>query len=270
MFEIFKRHRDRIKVEGSNIYIDNKNKNVGRAFELLNIFELTTELPEIKIYENQDLVRTFRLDAMDRNPDLTGQFLHSSIRVFANSGVMIDGVISKNNVSVAEWTDANYEAIRLQPFFLSDKSEINTSLQGRGLFERGLHFSGVITPDGVRCICVCDVCNLSFTVQHFHAGFSELQYFYSTDSQETLVVPYGAIEGMPAQLQSTISDDDLRTVEAVLPKPSNGPGTFNYYNSFRCPHCHLPYIDFENFREMRPNEYYGNTYINQEVVRLSD
>jgi len=32
----------------------------------------------------------------------------------------------------------------------------------------------------------------SLLVQHFHAGFSERQIFYSADSKKTLIVPYDA------------------------------------------------------------------------------
>jgi len=126
---------------------------------------------------------------------------------------------------------------------------------------RGLHFGGTVIPAGVRIVCVCDRCNLSFTLQHFHAGFSEVQYFYSEDGSETLIVPYGAIENMPRQLQQVIDPDLLREVEAELPAPLHGKGEFGYYNSFPCPHCHAPFIDFEKNKQIRPGEYYGNTLI---------
>jgi hypothetical protein len=223
-------------------------------------------LPEIKVYENQNLIHIFRIETLISNPDLTGQFLHSSIRILANSAVMIDGIISKSNAEFPHWTDNDYEAVRFQPFYLLDKNENNIALKGKGLFERGLHFSGTITPRGVRAICICDSCNLSFTIQHFHSGFSEIQYFYSTDSKETLTVPYTSIENLPAQLQPNIDNNKLEIIEAKLPKPSNGFGVFRYYNSFKCSHCLTPYIDFEKHKEIRPREYYGNTYINQKAT----
>ena len=215
---------------------------------------MTIPTPEIKVYENQTLIHTFHIDTLQINPNLTGQFFHSSIRILANSGVMIDGIISKSNTNFPQLTDKDYEAIRFQPFYLSDKNENNIALKGKGLFERGLHFSGTITPTGVRNICVCDSCNLSFTIEHFHSGFSELQYFYSIDSKETLTVPYGSIENLPTQLQAIIDNGTLEIIENKLPKPSNDVGSFRYYNSFKCPHCLTPYIDFEKHKEMRPKE----------------
>ena len=183
---------------------------------------------------------------------------------------MIDGVISKSNNTFPKWDEEGYEAIRFQPFCLSDANECNQQLIGKGLFQRGLHFSGRITPTSVRNICVCDRCSQSFTIQHFHAGFSELQYFYSSNSYETLTVPYGAIDNMPVQLQTHIDTLTLEIVEAKLPAPKNKPGTFKYYNSFKCPHCSASFIDFENYKEIRPQEYYGNTYINVNPTRWED
>ncbi len=270
MFELFTKRHKRIDVKGDSIFIDNQKENIGKAFELETVFSLTIPTPEIKLYENQNLIHTFRIDTLQSNSDLTGQFLHSSIRILANSGVMIDGIISKSNTNYSQWTDNDYEAVRFQPFYLLDKNENNIALKGKGLFERGLHFTGTVTPRGVRNICVCDSCNLSFTIQHFHSGFSELQYFYSTDSKETLIVPYYAIENMPTQLQTTIEESKLEIIEEKLPKPSNALGTFRYYNSFKCPHCLTAYIDFEKYREMRPKEYYGNTYINQNPKQWTD
>lgn len=265
MFGLFDIRFKRIDVKGNSIFIDNQKENIGEALELETIFDLTIPLPEIRVYENKNLIKTFRIEALNSNPDLTGQFLHSSIRVLANSGVMIDGIISKSKTSFAQWTENDYEAVRFQPFYLSDKDENNFALKGKGLFERGLHFSGTITPRGVRNICVCDICNLSFTIQHFHSGFSEIQYFYSTDSKETLIVPYASIDNLPTQLQPTIDSNKLEILEAKLPKTSNEFGKFRYYNSFKCPHCLTPYIDFEKYKEIRPQEYYGNTYINIKV-----
>lgn len=131
---------------------------------------------------------------------------------------MIDGIISNSEASFPNWTDKDYEAVRLQPFFLSNANNNNIGLIGKGLFDRGLHFTGTVTPTTVRCVCICDNCKQSFTLQHFHAGFSEVQYFYSTDSKETLVVPYNAIVNMPTQLQETVDLSTLPEVERNLPE----------------------------------------------------
>jgi len=270
MFGLFTKRHNRININGDSIFIDNQKANIGKPVELETVFKLTVPTPEIKVFENQNLVHTFRIDTLQTNKDLTGQFLHSSIKVLLNSAVMIDGIISQSDKTFSKWTDNDYEAVRLQPFFLSDKNYNNIQLKGKGLFERGLHFSGTVTPTGVRNICICESCNLSFTIQHFHSGFSELQYFYSTDCKETLIVPSCSIEDLPTQLQETVDKSILQSIESKLPRPSNNEGTFKYYNSFKCPHCLTPYIDFEKHNEIRPTEYYGNTYINQKPKAWTD
>jgi len=262
MLDIFKKSPKRVSFSGNNVFINNQGKNVGLETEIEYVFTLRDMEPEIKIHEDGSVIRAYRIQAIATNPDLSGQFFHSSIRILQNSAVMIDGIISKEETSHLTWNEGGYEAVRLQPFYLSDKEQENKNLVGLGLFNRGLHFSGTVTPAGVRAVCICDRCNLSFTLRHFHAGFSEVQYFYSDDGKETLTVPYGAIKNMPQQLQQGIDPEILKEVEATLPNPINGKGKFRYYNAFLCPHCQAPFIDFEKNREIRPKEYYGNTLVN--------
>ncbi len=250
--------KKRIVVKDSDIYIDNLNENLGKAIEMEFVIALTFR--EVKVYENNTLIRNFRIEALDTNSGLSDQFLHCSVRILTNSAVMVDGVISKSRLSIPGRTDKEYEALRFQPFFLSNADEKNIQLFGKGLFERGLHFAGSVTPKDVRCICVCDYCKQSFTIQHFHAGFSEVQYFYSSNSREILIVPYDAIKNIPQQLQEIIDLSLLNEVESKLPKTIDG--SFRYYNSFKCPHCLSPFIDFEANKKLRPKEYYGNILVN--------
>lgn len=270
MFNFFSKRNNRVEIQGNRIFIDNQNGNVGKEFEQGLVFSLTGSTPEINVYENEVPVRTFRIDPLLSNKNLAGQYLHGSIRVLSSSAVLIDGIISRSVKTFSKWTDADYEAVRFQPFFLSDKNDNNIRLIGKGLFERGLHFSGVITPSGVRSICICDNCRLSFTLQHFHAGLSEVQYFYSANSKETLIVPYNAIENLPAQLQESIEANELEILENNLPKPSNADGMFKYYNSFKCPSCLTPFIDFKRHKEIRAHEYYGNVHINEKPRQWAD
>lgn len=183
---------------------------------------------------------------------------------------MIDGIISKDRHRHLNWRDKDYEAIRFQPFHLSNADgNLSKDLIGKGLFERGVYFSGTVTPSSVRAICICDVCNRSFTVQHFHGGFSENQYLYSEDAKQTLVVGYHEIEDIPNQLQKEVDETILTDLESKLPQPTRGTGRYRYYNSFRCPHCEVPFIDFEKNKEIRPTEYYGLRHINLELQKIA-
>lgn len=256
----------KVKIKGTDIYVS--TGLFKKECEVNHVFDFKEAQPTIRVFENKKLMREYFLETLTENPDLSNQFFHSSIRVLKNSAVMIDGIISKDSNKCPDWTEDSYEAIRLQPFFLSDNESENEKLKGQGLFQRGLHFSGTVTPSGVRAVCICDSCQKSFTLQHFHAGFSESQYFYSADSKRTLIVPNGQLDGIPLQLQETVDEEVLSRMEELIPESNDGHGSFKYYNSFRCPHCNSPFIDFENNRELRPYEYYGNRLINQEFERL--
>jgi hypothetical protein len=253
----------RIKVQRNSIFIDNGITLRNRNIEIQPVIELEGETPSISIYEGNKLIRKFNIEPLKSNPNLNGQYLHSSIRINANSSVQIDGIISNSRTEF----DKNGEGIRFQPFFLSDKEDKNKEMRGQGMFNRGLHYSGLVSPTSIRLICVCDDCKKSFGVQFFHAGFSEMQYFYSSNSKETLVVPYSNDIGkVPFQIQKDINEDELYELENKLPKTEDGK--FEYYNAFKCPHCYADFINFRNNKESRPNEYYVNYYVNQSTRRL--
>jgi hypothetical protein len=250
--------KERISVLGNDIYINNDLQLRSLEFEIQPIFKLEKKIPEIRIFEDCTLIKTFILEPRDINPNLEGQYFHSSIRINLNSSIQIDGYISKNPYNFQS-TD---EGVRFQPFYLSDKENLNIEMKGKGMFERGLHYSGYISSGNMRLICNCDDCKQSFSVEFYHAGFSEIQYFYSSNSKETLIVPYSNNFGkVPFQLQKEIDEIELKELENKLPKTEDGK--FEYYNSFKCPHCYSDYINFRENKEIRPNEYYVNYYINQ-------
>lgn len=257
----------RINCIENNIYINNQGENFEKPEELKTVIKFLNPSPVLNIFENNIILYSISIETLNENPDLTNQYLHCSIRVLPNSGVMIDGIISKSPTEFSNWKNEDYEAIRIQPFFLTNKKEYNKALKGKGLFDKGLHFSGTVTPSGVRNICICDRCQASFTIQHFHAGFANVQYFYSSDGKETLIVDYNAIDKLPVQLNEDLKDEDIEEIENKLPTPTSGNGTFRFYNNFKCPHCDETYIDFVKNNSLRAKEYYGNTFINEKPKR---
>lgn len=156
--------------------------------------------------------------------------------------------------------------IRLQPFYLPECEGDPSELIGRGLFFRGLHFSGVVTPGNVSHIAICDMCRRSFRFQSFHAGFSNLMYFYCESGIHTLVVSSDA-EGAP-QLLTDSSHQLIKAFEAKLPPCERCGKHFGYFNSFRCPRCSAPYIDFQRYPSQRSGEYYGNYMYGDQVQEL--
>lgn len=247
----------RVKVQRNSIFIDNSFSLRNRQIEIEPIIELEGEIPSISIYEGSKLIRKFNIEPLKNNPNLNGQYLHSSIRINSNSSVQIDGIISNSSSEF----DKNGEGIRFQPFFLSDKEEENQKLKGLGMFDRGLHYVGLVTPSNVRLVCTCDECSKSFGVEFIHAGFSEVQYFYSSNSKETLIVPYDNKLGpVPHQTQKDFDENLLNAIESKLPATIDGK--FEYYNAFKCPHCFADFINFKDNKHLRPREYYAYMYSN--------
>lgn len=157
--------------------------------------------------------------------------------------------------------DVNKEYVRFQPFHLSHRKENDEKLIGRGMIARGLHYTGHRDGGNIRLICICDLCNESFSVGFYHAGFSDAQYFYSTHSKETTMVSFDEIREMPNHYQKEIDENMLEELEKKLPKTDDGE--FKYYNPFCCPHCLAPFNDYQKFKEDRPNDIYAHFYLNK-------
>jgi hypothetical protein len=155
------------------------------------------------------------------------------------------------------------ECRKTQPFFITGAKHNNQALIGKGLFERGFHFSGFITPENVSLSCICDYCSKSFRIKSFHAGFSNFTYFYSGSGSQTLVT---------SMVEDAEPDEEIRPfaekyINLEVKFPLSKDGTyFKYMNSFRCPYCGTAYIDFERFPEQREIEYYGNYFYGDELV----
>ena len=93
MFQLFAKRHKRVEIQSDNIFIANLKDNIGEEIELLTVFNLSQTTPEIKVYENNQLVRLYRMDTLNKNSNLAGQFFHSSIRILNSSAVMIDGTL---------------------------------------------------------------------------------------------------------------------------------------------------------------------------------
>jgi hypothetical protein len=194
-------------------------------------------------------------------------WVHLSVRVHENRACQADCVVSASEkFDPEEFVRGEAAGIRFQPFFLPGSNVSNAEFIGKGLFARGLHFSGNVTRGNTLLSCECDACHRSFLIQSYHAGFSNAGYFYSGSGRYTLVVD-SAIAGAPAAL----SDPDptaLAALEERLPKAPDGT-SFSYLNPFRCPHCAAAYIDFRHHPDARKSEYYGNYFAGAELLRYA-
>jgi hypothetical protein len=195
--------------------------------------------------------------------ELSG-WAHISVRLNERLGCQADCLVTDNETFDAEAHKASALGVRFQPFFLPEAMVDAQQLVGQGLFSRGLHFSGLVTPGSVRLSGECDFCFRTFQVQSFHAGFANLGYMYSGSGAYTLTIA-DDVPGCPPAL-GTPELNELKRLEAILPLAPDGT-TFRYAHPFRCPHCRKPYIDFDAHPGLREREYYGNCLFGVPAIR---
>jgi hypothetical protein len=194
----------------------------------------------------------------------TAGWYHFSLRVHASLGCQADCVITDSGTfDPNAFARGEASGIRFQPFHISGAKVGNEALYGRGLFARGLHFNGSVTPGNVVLSCECDRCKRSFQIHSYHAGFSNAGYFYSGSGTYTITVS-DRVPGSPAAL-SEPDPQALAALEAALPLAPDGT-EYRYANPFRCPHCAAPYIDFAAHPEERLAEYYGNYFVGSKLL----
>ena len=190
---------------------------------------------------------------------------HFSVRVSAGFACQIDCVVGQSpNFDPTAITQGRATGVRFQPFLLPGARDSNAIFAGRGLFNRGLHYAGTVTPGSVSLSCICDACAKNFRLQSFHAGFSGVGYFYSASGRYTLVVSEH-VPGAPPALGKP-EPEALAKLQSLLPAAPDGT-SFEYFNSLRCPHCGSAYIDFTKHPEQRESEYYGNTFFGEQPSR---
>jgi hypothetical protein len=273
------------RVEGSDIHLDQAaigrlrpSERPTRALcDEQPVIRLSERAPRLTVWLGPAAIARFRVDPIASDPDLAGKYFHTSIRILDNLSLWIDGLIATDaadpQAGAALHDGQRFtEGVRFQPLFIGPASGKNATLAGRGLFERGIHTSGTVTPGSVRVCCVCDRCGESFGLSHFHTGFGEGmgagQYFYCARGVHTLMLDAAAVPGCPRALQPPESAAALAAMEAQLPRCRGCGEDFRYLHALRCPACAAPYLDFERFPQMRPNEYYGCLVVGHEPQHL--
>jgi hypothetical protein len=271
-----------VRVDGTDVRIDElalsslvPSERVTRAIcDEEPVLPLLERAPRLTVYVGAAPVARYVLEPIAQDPTLEGKFLHASIRILDNLGLMMDGLVSlkEHDSEAGAAVDGGggrfVEGIRFQPLFIGAAREKNALNIGKGLFDRGLHFSGRVTPGSVRACCFCDRCGGAFSLEHFHTGFRDEQYFYCERGLHTAFVDPRRVPGCPCALQESIDPASVAEAEARLPPCSVCGTSFRYLNPLRCPHCAAPYVDFTRFPEMRPSEYYGCTIVGEKPQRL--
>jgi hypothetical protein len=225
---------------------------------------ISTPQPHLSLKDSRNTERLYDLSSCLRGE---ARYLHFSFRVGPTFGAEADCVLCDSEQEPADaFAKGKASGIRFQPFYLPECKSDPAELTGRGLFFRGFHFPGFVTPGNVSLLCVCDFCRKSFRVQSFHAGFSDLTYFYCDRGPHTLVASSYLPDAPPLLVKA--DSESVRRFESRLPPCARCGGAFRYYNPFLCPHCLAPYIDFKRHPDMREMEYYGNHLFGDTVQRF--
>ncbi len=222
--------------------------------ESKHALRLESESPRVVFSDSQRSTFVHNLASMTAE---VARWIHLSVRVSEHFTVMADCLAGDSaDPPIEQFLKGEARGVRLQPFYLAECEADPSEMTGRGLFFRGFHFSGVVTPGNVSLSCICDFCRRSFRLQSFHAGFSNLVYFYCNGGPHTLVASSYLTDAPPVMGQT--DSESLARFEARLPRCEKCGGDFKYFNSLLCPHCLRPYIDFQNHPQEREIEYYGN------------
>lgn len=222
--------------------------------EKLPVVELARSAQALRFVDSKGRSRSYDLASVY---DEGARFLHLSVRVGRTFAAQADALLTTDGKNAQEaFRSSEGKGVRFEPFYLPECSGDPSSLIGRGLFHRGLHFPGTITPGNVSLLCICDACHRSFRLQSFHAGFSNLTYLYCSNGPHTLVAS-SYLDDAPPVLGKADAEATAR-FESQLPACRECGGQFRFWNPLRCPHCGAPYIDFERHPADREQEYYGN------------
>ncbi len=120
--------------------------------EKLTVVELLSRDQALHFVDSKGNTRCFDMSSVF---DDGAGFFHLSVRVGPSLAVQADGILTKqrNDDPQVALKGGGAKGVRFQPFLLSDAPGRPNELVGRGLFYRGLHFSGTVTPGNVSLMC---------------------------------------------------------------------------------------------------------------------
>ena len=231
----------------------------GFFFNIRGLLFLKEKTPVINIIEKGSVKASYRLDNFD-SEDFSDKFLFVSGKGKYSRGVArlnFDGVIVEHPIDADDslFNKLDRAAYRFETYYVdSDNNEKARSFmqrtEGMDIDSKGLVKAGHITPANYRCVGICRSCKDTFVFKALNFPMAHCEPVYSDDGQTT------------AKL-------------SVVPKDKNNWSitlnniTFRYYNSFCCPHCGAPYIDYDNHRELKKFGNLGCVHLNKEEMQIS-
>lgn len=206
------------------------------AYEFCGVIPLREKDPTIYLYEDGTKTKEYVLQT-ENDEDFTGKYFLISVRlsIHGNPAVpvaQIDGFVSDTpEERKMTMNDIGY---RFEVHFLAcggeegkQRYEMN---RGQDLPMKALKYQGYTTPSNIRLIGVCPDCGKSFCFHGYAFYMMQSDVAYSDDGLDC------------CEIQAYDIDKDTWTYE------TEGK-VFRYYNSFNCPHCGTPYIDYKKHPE---------------------
>ena len=250
-----------VKIRGTEIHIDSAalfqwlNSNpLTPQYELLDSIPLAEKEPALSLYEDGVLTRTYCLQT-EGDEDFSGKYFLISVRLGTQGRptvpvAQIDGFISDTPESRRMTTnDIGY---RMEGHFLvcggdatKQRMEMN---RGQDLPMKALKYPGYTTPSNIRLIGICPDCGKSFTFHGYAFYMAQNEVAYSDDGLDC------------CEITDHITDWSAWSYK------TDGK-TFRYFNSFCCPHCMAPYIDYKKYPQNKVFGVSGCVHLGRKAYR---
>lgn len=252
---------DPVTIQNGEVHIDSaafygwkaKNPTVVQ-YEKCGVIALDAKEPVICLYDDGVKTREYCLQT-EGDEDFTGKYFLISVRVGILGNppvpmVQIDGFISDTEEDrKMTLQDVGY---RMEGYFLSCAQETTAAyfarMRGHDLPIKGLKYPGYTTPSNVRLMGICPECGKSFCFHGYAFYMTQSDVAYSDDGLDCCEIP-------PYELdkETWFYQEDGKT--------------FRYYNSFNCPHCGTPYIDYPNNRDEKVFGVSGCVHLGRKAYR---
>lgn len=229
------------KLEGNGIHVKSaallewlKCNPLAGQYELYGVMLLTEKEPVITLYEDGVKTREYRLQT-ENEEDFTGKYFHIGIRMRMHGNpsipvAQIDGFLSDTPEDRRMTSDDI--GYRMEGHFLNcggENAKVRREInRGQDLPMKALKYVGYTTPSSIRMIGICPDCGKSFSFHSYCVYMAQYDVAYSDDGQDCCQIA-----------DHNVANDDW--------KYEVDGKTFRYYNSFCCPHCGTPYIDYRKF-----------------------
>lgn len=255
-----------VRFEGSAIYFESdpfrqwQNANPqAPEYRLMGALTLTEKEPVIELYEDGVKTREYCLQT-ENDEDFTGKYFLIAVRLsmygrgsLSVPTAQIDGFIS----DTPEDRDFKSDDVgyRMEGHFLRCGGGIARlyyeKVRGMDLPAKGLKYPGYTTPSNVRLVGICPDCLKSFCFHGYSLYLGQCDAAYSDDGLDC------------CSISSPIADKDAWAYQA------DGK-TFRYYNSFCCPHCGTPYIDYRTNRDDKRFGVSGCVHLGRKLYHDTD